>query len=129
VAKHLKILGKGNPSLLADEQYVAGFIKSCIEIVGMRPLDEPKLINVPLQIEKLKCELFEDEGGITGQLVGFCTLSTSHIAVHTWPLRNEFHMDLYSCREFDADELVKFVMITFQVGVSKISDLSEACEW
>ena len=54
-------------------------------------------------IAKLGREPFEDEGGIS---VLAC-LSTSHIAIHTWPLRCEFHLDIYSCREFDKEAFIK----------------------
>ena len=50
-------------------------------------------------MEKMNVEPFEDEGGVTG--IG--VLSTSHCAVHTWPLRSFFVMDVYSCRDFDVD--------------------------
>lgn len=129
MAKHIKILGIGDPVRLGDARIVESFLRDCVANVGMRPLDEPKIIDVPLQIEKLKSELFEDEGGITGQLVGYCTLSTSHIALHTWPLRRELHLDLYSCREYDKGELLTFVCEIFRLEKYKVSDLTDACNW
>lgn len=54
-------------------------------------------VSVPWVIERLGREPYEDEGGIS-----VCSLlSTSHITVHTWPLRRIFKLDVYSCRDFD----------------------------
>jgi len=95
----------------------------------MQPLGEPVIHDVPLEIQKLGREPFQDEGGVTAQLVGFHTLSTSHVAIHTWPLREEFHLDLYSCREFNKDVIVNFISEVFHSKIMKIADLSAHCKW
>lgn len=129
MAKHIKILGKGDHKLLGDTEYIEIFINSTIKKLDMEPLGKAKIYDVPIEIEKLGREPFEDEGGITSQLVGFSTLSTSHIAIHTWPLRNEFHLDIYSCRDFDKDIIVYFIIDTFSTTDIKVSDLTKYCDW
>lgn len=129
MTKHIKILGKGNHKLLGDTEYIEIFINSTIKKLDMEPLGKAKIYDVPIEIEKLGREPFEDEGGITSQLVGFSTLSTSHIAIHTWPLRNEFHLDIYSCRDFDKDIIVYFIIDTFSTTDIKVSDLTKYCDW
>lgn len=127
--KHLKILGIGNEKILADEQAIYDFMLKLITLVGMRSLGKPTVHNVPLEIEKLGKEPFEDEGGITTQVVGYHTLSTSHTAIHTWPLRKEFHLDIYSCKNFDAEKIEKFTKKYFKCEKIKITDLTKYTEW
>lgn len=127
--KHIKILGFGNPSLLGDANHIKNLINGLINKVSMQPLGNTMVYDVPIEIEKLGREPFEDEGGITAQLVGFATLSTSHCAIHTWPLRNEFHLDLYSCRYFSDKDIINFIIDTLQTTDLKITDLTSSCEW
>jgi S-adenosylmethionine/arginine decarboxylase-like enzyme len=125
LAKHLKILGKGDPVRLGDAGLIRQFITDLVHRVGMQPLGEPLVHDVPVEIEKLGREPFEDEGGISV----LCCLSTSHVAIHTWPLRNEFHLDLYSCRFYDRDEVLSFLRDVFHVERTKVTDVTEGCDW
>lgn len=127
--KHLKVLGRGDPARLGDAARVRQFVIDLVRQVGMEPLGEPVVHDVPLEIAKLGREPFQDEGGVTTQLVGFHTLSTSHVAIHTWPLREEFHLDLYSCREFSKTEVLGFITEVFGSHMMKASNLTAYCEW
>lgn len=132
-AKHLKVLGQGDPKLLGNVEFVRRFITDMVQRVGMQPLGEPVLHDVPLAIEKLGREPFEDEGGVTGQIFGHVTLSTSHvfmfIALHTWPMRAEFNLDVYSCREFEREEIEGFVEDLCHCQKFQSTDVSFATEW
>ena len=127
--KHLKVLGLGNAEIMGDAKAVRTFMEKLIEEVGMRPLGEPTVHDVPLDLEKLGVEPFEDEGGVTTQIVGYHTLSTSHAAIHTWPLRKEFHLDIYSCRNFDPKQVEMFISDYFKCTKLKSTDLTYAAEW
>jgi S-adenosylmethionine/arginine decarboxylase-like enzyme len=127
--KHIKVLGRGDPRLLGDAALVRQFVTDLVRRVGMEPLGEPVIHDVPQEIQKLGREPFEDEGGVTAQLVGFHTLSTSHVAIHTWPLRKEFHLDLYSCRVFDREDVLGFVTEVFHTDEMRAADLTPYCEW
>lgn len=126
---HLKVLGQGDSQRLSDPNFIRQFCLDLIKRAGMEPLGSPQVHDVPLEIQKLNREPFEDEGGVTAQLVGFATLSTSHLAIHTWPLRNEFHLDLYSCREFDKDEVLGFLRDALRCEVIQDTDLTRYCRW
>src|SRR5215469_8678313 len=95
--RHLKVLGRAEPDRIGSAHVVEELLRELIEILGMRLLGEPHLYEVETEIEKLGVEPFEDEGGVTG----VCVLSTSHCAIHTWPLRPYFVLDIYSCRDFE----------------------------
>lgn len=129
VTKHLKVLGLGDPKILGNTTAVRAFMEKLICEVGMRPLGEPTIHDVPLDLKKLGLEPFEDEGGVTTQIVGYHTLSTSHAAIHTWPLRKEFHLDIYSCKNFNGIQVEEFVKSYFKCTKTKISDLTNATEW
>ena len=127
--KHLKVLGRGDPRRLGDAAVVRQFVIDLVKQVGMEPLGEPVIHDVQLEVQKLGREPFQDEGGVTCQLVGFHTLSTSHVALHTWPLREEFHLDLYSCRHFNRADVLGFITEVFQAPQLQVADLTEHCEW
>jgi S-adenosylmethionine/arginine decarboxylase-like enzyme len=125
MAKHVKILGISHPSKLSNEPLLKDLVEDIIRAIGMRPLADPLLVNVPLEIEKLGQEPFEDEGGISVLRL----LSTSHIAMHTWPLRNEFHLDIYSCREFAPEVVYEILHACLELQKVKLTDCSDGCDW
>ena len=131
--KHLKVLGVGDPKVLGNAEFVQKVISDLVSRVGMVPLGDPIIYDVPLSIEKLGREPFEDEGGVTGQIVGHVTLSTSHIfifiALHTWPLQAEFKLDLYSCRDFDREDAESFIKDTCRCTKFQSTDLTFAADW
>lgn len=138
LVQHIKVLAKADPERLSNESLIKQAMSDLVELVQMQPLGEPVVHNVPLEIEKLNRECFCDEGGVTTQRTGgklepayqgIHTLSTSHVAIHTWPLREEFKLDIFSCREYDADAVVTFLTEVFHVTRSKVTDLSASCEW
>ena len=129
MVKHIKVLGKCPDHLISSEELIRNFLIGVIKEVDMVPLGEPTVHNVPIDLAKMNKEPFEDEGGITSQLFGYSTLSTSHCAIHSWPARNEFHLDIYSCRFFSKEKIINYLTNTFQPFTMKISDLSFSCKW
>jgi S-adenosylmethionine/arginine decarboxylase-like enzyme len=53
--------------------------------------------DVKQDVKKLGREVFADEGGLSV----LALISTSHIALHAWPLRRRVMFDMVSCRAFD----------------------------
>ena len=83
------------------------------------------MYEVETEIAKLGVEPFEDEGGVTG----VCVLSTSHCAIHTWPLRPFFVMDIYSCRDFDPAVVEQHLAKYLGAYDTQITDVSFALEY
>ena len=123
--RHIKVLGRGSPSLLGDAKNVEGALRQLVDILGMRLLDVPHMYEVETEIEKLGVEPFEDEGGVTG----VCVLSTSHCSIHTWPLRPFFVMDVYSCRDFDARLVEEHLVSKLGAYHLQVTDVSAALEY
>lgn len=123
--KHIKVLGKGSSTLLNDPLIVRMFLESLVKSVGMTMLGEPVIHEVAIEIEKLKREPFEDEGGVTG----LACLSTSHCSIHTWPARHFFVSDIFSCRDFDHDAVLECLRQHFGTFAVKMTDVSESLDY
>lgn len=94
---HIKAIGRASPRLLRDTGLIERYLKGLCSAIGMRTISGPHTVVVEDVPVPGAGELFVDEGGVTSVLV----LSTSHIALHSWPLRERLEVDCYSCREFD----------------------------
>jgi S-adenosylmethionine decarboxylase len=123
--RHVKVLSRGVPELLGSVASVESTLRELVALLGMRPLGEPHLYEVETEIAKLGAEPFEDEGGVTG----VCVLSTSHCAIHTWPLRPFFVMDVYSCRDFDPGLVEQHLVRRLGAYDVRLTDLSFALEY
>lgn len=123
--RHVKILGEAPAERLRDAKGIESLLEGTIAQLGMRLLGDPHIYEVEEEIAKLGVEPFEDEGGVTGVAV----LSTSHCAIHTWPLRRYFVMDVYSCRDFDPAELER--ALTKRLGATRLqlTDLTHSLGW
>lgn len=71
----------------------------------MKIIMGPDFLEVPLDETKLQSDKFQDEGGITGM----CVISTSHMSIHCWPIRKCFSMDVFSCKDFDANKAKEII--------------------
>jgi S-adenosylmethionine decarboxylase len=123
--RHIKVLGRGSPELLGNAKVVESTLGELVQLLGMRLLGEPHLYEVETEIAKLGVEPFEDEGGVTG----VCVLSTSHCAIHTWPLRPFFVMDVYSCRDFEPTQVEAHLAKKLGGYDIQITDLSFALDY
>ncbi len=92
-----------NPNLLADAEHLKSMMRELVDVLKMEILVEPNVVEVALNETNLKND--SDDGGITG----FCVITTSHISIHTWPLRKRFSMDVFSCKSFDCEEAMAFI--------------------
>ncbi len=77
----------------------------------------PVFKEVELDPSKLTGNIFQDEGGITGM----CVISTSHITIHTWELRQFLSMDIFSCKEFDDRIALNVIDKFFQIEKSRVT--------
>jgi S-adenosylmethionine decarboxylase len=123
--RHIKVLGRGSPELLGNAKTVEAMLGELVELLGMRLLGQPHLYEVATEIAKLGVEPFEDEGGVTG----VCVLSTSHCAIHTWPLRPFFVMDVFSCRDFDPAHVEQHLATKLGAHDMQVTDLTFALEY
>ena len=102
VHKHLIIRAEAN-RVPTDEEQLTEWLKEFIDSINMKILMGPyvKYCNV------------EGNRGITGIAV----IETSHIAIHVWDEPNPalMQIDVYSCAEFDVDEIAEKIKSDFDV--------------
>ena len=102
VHKHLIIRAEAN-KVPTDEKQLTKWLKDFIDYIDMKILMGPyvKYCNV------------EGNRGITGIAV----IETSHIAIHVWDEPNPalMQIDVYSCAEFDVDEIAEKIKSDFDV--------------
>ena len=95
-----------------------------IDAAATRGLDDPVLIEevltrVPLimdmeVLEDPKVLYFDGNGqremrGWTGSTI----ISTSHVAIHTYPEKHYFFFDAFSCLPFDHGEVIRYIANAF----------------
>lgn len=103
---HLLYDGHVDPTkanLLNDQEYLRKFLVDLVAKLKMEVLVEPVFKAVDLDKTKLWSD--QDEGGIAG----FCVLTTSHVSIHTWPIRERLSLDVFSCQVFDKDAAEDFI--------------------
>lgn len=112
-----------DPSVFTRERLEKLFaqLTSALE---MKALDKAAIYEVPVDPEVLervkRTGQFEDEGGITG----FQVISTSHMALHAWPLQSFFSLDAFSCKEFNhelAQTLIEEALGVIEANVLVLS--------
>jgi len=102
-----------NLELLNDCNHINQFFIDLVDLLDMEILDGPRITQVPYVEKNLEND--HDDGGVSG----VCLITTSHLSIHTWPLRRKFSLDAYSCKEFDCQKTLDFIKDRF--GVDKIS--------
>ena len=102
VHKHLIIRAEAN-RVPTDEQQLTEWLREFIDSINMKILMGPYV---------KYCKM-EGNRGITGIAV----IETSHIAIHVWDEPNPalMQIDVYSCAEFDVDEIANKIKSDFDV--------------
>ncbi len=82
--------------VLTTEHVLQTFDKLVKEL-RMEKLGEPVIREVQVRPELLSTD--EDEGGVSIIM----PITTSHIAIHTWPARRALMLDVFSCCPFNVE--------------------------
>jgi S-adenosylmethionine decarboxylase len=92
---HLVIDGYGqNPKLMQDEQFIYQMLDSYPSRIGMTK------ISAPLVIRYVGSS--PEDWGISG----FVFIAESHISIHTFVERCYVNIDVFSCKDFNARQVV-----------------------
>ncbi len=115
--RHLILDGYVNDPGVFTRDNLTRIFAQLVTLLEMTVILGPEFVEVPVDPAVLKrvqeTGKFEDEGGITG----FAVISTSHMALHAWPLQGFFSMDVFSCKEFDARAAEAF--LTRELGIDQ----------
>ena len=82
----------GSPQKLQDEALVHQFLNEYPAAINMTKISEPFVYRYTTGARP------EDWG-----VSGFVLIAESHISIHTFPERGYVNVDIFSCKEFDAD--------------------------
>lgn len=100
--EHLCLDGyQGDENLLNNKDLVLGSLKELPEVLGMKLLSEPQIIQAPDNGIK-------DPGGWSA----FVIIAESHISIHTFPKRGFISIDVYSCKNGMDVEYIKNYFIS-----------------
>jgi S-adenosylmethionine/arginine decarboxylase-like enzyme len=110
---------RADPKLLKSKDIINKFLTTLVLRLEMNDIHTVTL-DVADEIKKKGQPLEADEGGLTA----FCVLSTSHIAIHTWPEECGATYDVHSCRDFPPSLVKAIIEDVFQSNDVEIFDLS-----
>jgi S-adenosylmethionine decarboxylase len=101
---HLTIDGYGdNQKLMQDEQFIYQLLDSYPARIDMTKISAPHVF-------KYIGSKPEDWG-----ISGFVFIAESHISIHTFVERCYVNIDVFSCKDFDAERVVKDFKDKFQL--------------
>jgi len=92
---------------LKDLDFVLKFLDDLPDLIGMHKIAEPHAIDYPGNPKSF------DRGGISAVVI----IAESHISIHTFPSRNYMSVDIFSCKNFDVNKTIEFIVKSF--GVKK----------
>ncbi len=103
---HLIIDGYGdNPKLMQDEQFIHQLLDSYPARIGMTKISAPLVIRYVGPNPK--------DWGISG----FVFIAESHISLHTFVERCYINIDVFSCKDFNAEQVVEDFKDKFQLSI------------
>ncbi|OGO57725.1 MAG: hypothetical protein A2025_02235 [Chloroflexi bacterium RBG_19FT_COMBO_47_15] len=123
---HLIIDGYGdNTKVMQDEQFLYQLLDSYPAQIGMTKISSPLVFRY--------IGSRPEDWGISG----FVFIAESHISIHTFVERCYINIDVFSCKDFDAEQVIKDLKDKFQLTKLssrlinrdwKTSDLAEATD-
>ncbi len=113
---HLIIDGySANREILQDEDFLRGWLESYPSEIGMTRISAPFVL-------KYVGNKLEDSG-----ISGFVFIAESHISVHTFVEPCYINIDIFSCKDFDAQKSIKDCQNKFQLIRSRTQIIDR--EW
>jgi len=115
---HLIVDGYGgDPQKMQDVEFIDQLLNSYPLKIGMTKI-------APAQVSRYIGPKIEDWG-----VSGFVLIAESHISIHTFPERSYINIDIFSCKEFDADYAIKDLKEQFGLAEVRTYILSRGLEF
>ena len=93
---HLIIDGYGGDTQkMQDVDFIYQLLDGYPSTIGMLKISPPKVSNY--------IGSKPEDWGVSG----FVLIAESHISIHTFPERSYINIDIFSCKEFDAEEAIQ----------------------
>lgn len=103
-----------DPALLADEAHLRRVLDDYPNRIGMQKVS-------PVELRYIRTGNFMDDGHS-----GFVIIATSHVSLHAWPPYGMINIDIFSCNEFDVDEVIAFAQDMFDPGDMEVQSVLRA---
>ena len=101
---HLIIDGFGaNPRILENEDLIYRFLDEYPSRIDMTKVAPPHVFRY--------VGTKPQDWGVSG----FVVIAESHISIHTFPERRLVNVDVFSCKEFDAERVIKDIRAQFEL--------------
>ena len=115
---HLIVDGYGgNVGVMEDPDALFRFLDEYPDAIGMTKITAP-------QVYTYTGRKPEDNG-----LSGFVLIAESHISVHTFPKRRYINIDVFSCKEFDAQRALDDLTARFSLDTVRSWTLDRGLEY
>jgi len=115
---HLIIDGYGgDPQKMQEVDFIYQILDDYPSQIGMTKISPP-------QVSKYIGSRPEDWG-----VSGFVLIAESHISIHTFPERSYINIDVFSCKEFDAERAIKGFKQKFQLTEVRSYILNRGLEY
>ncbi len=103
-----------DPVLLADEAHLRRVLDEYPARIGMQKAS-------PVSLRYIRTSNPLDDG-----YSGFVIIATSHVSLHAWPPYGMVNLDIFSCNEFDEEEVIAFARVMFAPGDIEVQSLLRA---
>ncbi|NCP58202.1 adenosylmethionine decarboxylase [Candidatus Wolfebacteria bacterium] len=98
LGKHLIIDAYGiEEEKIKDLRAIRNLLRDLPKKFKMRPLSDAV-------VKKVASDYYPNYG-----ISGFIMLYESHISIHTWPEQGYAAIDVYSCKDFNAQAIIKYL--------------------
>lgn len=115
---HLIIDGfGGNPRILESEELIYQLLDHYPSRIGMTKIAPPYVF-------RYLGSKPEDWG-----ISGFVLIAESHISIHTFPERCLVNIDVFSCKDFDSEQVIKDIQAKFELTELKSYLLDRGLEY
>ena len=91
-----------NPELLADETFLRQVLEEYPDRIGMQKMGPAEL------------RYIETSNPLDAGYSGFVIIATSHVSLHAWAPYKMINIDIFSCEEFDKEDVLRFATTKFQ---------------
>lgn len=107
----------GNRSMLESEELMYQLLDHYPAQIGMNKVAPP-------HVYRYVGSKPEDWG-----ISGFVLIAESHISIHTFPERNYINVDVFSCKDFDPEQVLKDIQGWFQLSELRSYLLNRGLEY
>lgn len=87
-----------NRNKLTDNKFIYGLLDKLPSLLSMTKMTLPYVVE------------WKDKWSNTPGISGFVMIAESHISVHTFPEQNYAFFDIFSCKYFDEEKAIKYII-------------------